>query len=69
MRCDPFCGQLFDRKGSIPRFWPYFYILESEVGEDGSVNLELDLEALRVRDLLSDEMSQSENDGLIEYDR
>jgi hypothetical protein len=54
--CDPFYGQLFYREDVIPGLWPYFYVLQSEVSEDGSVNLELDLQVLRVRDLLRDEV-------------
>jgi hypothetical protein len=54
--CDPFCGQLFYREDVIPGLWPYFHVLESDVSEDGSMNLELDLQILRVRDLLRDEV-------------
>jgi hypothetical protein len=32
------------------------------------VDFELNLQVLRVRDLLGDEMGQPENDGLVKYD-
>jgi hypothetical protein len=66
--CDPFYDQLLDREDRIPRLWSNFEVFQSEVGEDGSMNFELDLQVLRVGDLLGNEVSQSEKNGLVKYD-
>src|SRR5579859_4066531 len=66
--CDPFYDQLLDWEDRVPRLWSNFDVFQSQVGEDGSVNFELDFQVLRVGDLLRDEVSQPEKNGLVKYD-
>jgi hypothetical protein len=67
--CDPFNDQLFDGKDGIARLRSDFDVFQSQVSEDGAVDFEFNGEVLRVCDLLGNEMSQPEKDGLVKYDR
>ena len=68
MGCDPLHDQLLDGEDGIPWLWSNVDVFQSQVCEDGSVNFELDLKVLRVRDLLGNKMRESEKDRLVEYD-